>query len=130
MRQEQTSEGLKAFLEKFGTLRIVDSGESTPDALFGKLNAVVVTMVQEVSAETFTRRTSHAQATQRKQNFTCQRVGDKHLCWYPTLRPLSWKINTTTLRVKRQRHTPQLCIASRANFYGSWSNRQTCNRLL
>ncbi|CAM9201758.1 unnamed protein product [Ectocarpus fasciculatus] len=45
--QEQTSEGLKAFLEKFGTLRIVDSGESTPDALFGKLNAVVVAMVQE-----------------------------------------------------------------------------------
>ncbi|CAB1113052.1 unnamed protein product [Ectocarpus sp. CCAP 1310/34] len=45
--QEQTSEELKAFLEKFGTLRIVDSGESTPDALFGKLNAVVVAMVQE-----------------------------------------------------------------------------------
>lgn len=48
-RQEQTSEGLKVFLEKFGTLRIVDSGESTPDALFGKLNAVVVAMVQKVS---------------------------------------------------------------------------------
>ncbi|CAM9397884.1 unnamed protein product, partial [Ectocarpus sp. 12 AP-2014] len=45
--QEQTSEELKAFLEKFGTLRVVDSGESTPDALFGKLNAVVVAMVQE-----------------------------------------------------------------------------------
>lgn len=47
--QEQTSEDLKVFFQKFGTLRIVDSGESTPDALFGKLNAVVVTMVQEVS---------------------------------------------------------------------------------
>ncbi|CAN0085787.1 unnamed protein product, partial [Ectocarpus sp. 12 AP-2014] len=45
--QEQTSEELKAFLEKFGTLRVVDSGESTPDALFGKLNAVVVAMVHE-----------------------------------------------------------------------------------
>lgn len=48
-RQEQASEELKVFLEKFGTLRIVDSGESTPDALFGKLNAVVVAMVQQVS---------------------------------------------------------------------------------
>lgn len=48
-RQEQTSEKLKVFLEKFGTLRMVDSGESTPDALFGKLNAVVVAMVQKVS---------------------------------------------------------------------------------
>ncbi|CAM9137868.1 unnamed protein product [Ectocarpus sp. 4 AP-2014] len=45
--QEQTSEELKTFLEKFGTLRMVDSGDSTPDALFGKLNAVVVAMVQE-----------------------------------------------------------------------------------
>lgn len=47
--QEQTSAELKVFFQKFGTLRIVDSGESTPDALFGKLNAVVVAMVQEVS---------------------------------------------------------------------------------
>lgn len=45
--QERTSERLKGFLRKFGTLRIVDSGESTPDALFGKLNAVVVAMIQE-----------------------------------------------------------------------------------
>ncbi len=45
--QERASERLKAFLQKFGTLRIVDSGESTPDALFGKLNAVVVAMIQE-----------------------------------------------------------------------------------
>ncbi|CAN0076746.1 unnamed protein product [Scytosiphon promiscuus] len=51
--QEQTSEHLKAFLNKFGTLRVVDSGESTPDALFGKLNAVVVAMVRE-DAETST----------------------------------------------------------------------------
>lgn len=48
--QEQTSEDLKVFFQKFGTLRIVDSGESTPDALFGKLNAVVVAMLQEVSS--------------------------------------------------------------------------------
>lgn len=45
--QERASERLKAFLQKFGTLRIVDSGESTPDALFGKLNAVVMAMIQE-----------------------------------------------------------------------------------
>lgn len=51
-RQEQASEELKAFLGKFGTLRIVDSGESTPDALFGKLNAVVVEMVREVRDQT------------------------------------------------------------------------------
>lgn len=47
--QEQTSEELKVFFQKFGTLRIVDSGDSTPDALFGKLNALVVAMVQDVS---------------------------------------------------------------------------------
>lgn len=49
LEQEQSSDELKAFLNKFGTLRIVQSGEGTPDALFGKLNAVVVTMIQEVS---------------------------------------------------------------------------------
>lgn len=49
LEQERSSDELKAFLDKFGTLRIVDSGEGTPDALFGKLNAVVVAMIQEVS---------------------------------------------------------------------------------
>lgn len=49
LEQEQSSDELKAFLNKFGTLRIVESGEGTPDALFGKLNAVVVTVIQEVS---------------------------------------------------------------------------------
>lgn len=47
--QEQNADELKVFFQRFGTLRIVDSGESTPDALFGKLNAVVVAMIQEVS---------------------------------------------------------------------------------
>eukprot|EP00903_Cladosiphon_okamuranus_P015252 g14094.t3 len=49
--QEQTSEELKIFLQKFGTLRIVDGGESTPDALFGKLNAVVMAILQEARAK-------------------------------------------------------------------------------
>lgn len=46
--QEKSWEELKAFLGKFGTLRTVESGEGTPDALFGKLNAVVVAMLEEV----------------------------------------------------------------------------------
>lgn len=47
--QEESSEKLKMFLSKFGTLRTVDGGECTPDALFGKINSVVVAMIQEVS---------------------------------------------------------------------------------
>lgn len=50
--QEQSSEELKAFLDKFGTLRTVESGESTPDALFGKMNSVVLAMIQEVNVST------------------------------------------------------------------------------
>lgn len=46
--QEEASEALKNFLGKFGTLRMVDGGDCTPDALFGKLNSVVVAMIQEV----------------------------------------------------------------------------------
>lgn len=48
--QEKSLEELKSFLARFGTLRVVDSGEGTPDALFGKLNAVVVAMLREVNA--------------------------------------------------------------------------------
>lgn len=48
--QEQSSAELKAFLDRFGTLRTVESGLGTPDALFGKLNSVVLAMIQEVSA--------------------------------------------------------------------------------
>ncbi|CAM9309255.1 unnamed protein product, partial [Sphacelaria rigidula] len=53
--QEEASEALKNFLGKFGTLRMVDGGDCTPDALFGKLNSVVVAMIQETPArdETF-----------------------------------------------------------------------------
>ncbi|CAM9093241.1 unnamed protein product, partial [Laminaria digitata] len=46
--QEQSCEELKAFLDKFGTLRTVESGEGTPDALFGKINSVVLAMIQQV----------------------------------------------------------------------------------
>ncbi|CAM9180110.1 unnamed protein product, partial [Hapterophycus canaliculatus] len=71
--QEQTSEGLKSFLDKLGILRIVDSGESTPDALFGKLNAVVVDMVREVREE---RRDAETSITTGKCRVA--HAGDRH----------------------------------------------------
>ena len=47
-RQDESSQGLKAFGAKLWTLRTVDSGEGTTDALFGKVNAVVMDMIQQV----------------------------------------------------------------------------------
>lgn len=47
--QEESAKRLKAYVQRFGTLRIIDGGESTPDALFGKLNAVIVEMIHSVS---------------------------------------------------------------------------------